>query len=601
LPRGPRTGYPPAVPRIQETLTFPRTALLAAVLAATLPAAAPAQEAECAAGRVTDIFIDNGSVFDVGRGDVDPRFTWAYRAVNRLHVRTRRSVVRRELLVRVGDCLDAGRLEDSERLLRALPFIADAQVFTVAQPDGSHHVVVETRDDWSLRVSPQWDADERFGLVGLEVREGNLLGTGNDLAGFVRRHQGARVYGASLATRQLLGAGVHAELGAATTPVGIAVVQRIAHPFRGESGRWAARQQVEHRERNFEYYVPGEDGGTVRRYFEEQRSGFDLAGVVRLGRRGRLTLVGVGLAGERTVYPRSVLTGGPPAAATTDPPDAPPGLDTVSAVRVVVMAGQRNVAFVRRGPLDAVRAQEDVRLGVEIEGSLGRSLTALGRDDDLHGALEVSLAGELGRLLWGLRASGEGRRDLGAPAGGHEWTDLFAQVDAWGYWKPGSGSRHTLAAAVGGVAGWRSGVPFQLTLGHRAGVRGLPRHAFAGERRVVATLEHRLYLGWPAPRLFDLGSAVFVDAGGIWGGPAGFSHTTPTETSAGAGLRFAFPPGTRRTYRVDVATPLGGRAPRGVVVTVGAAQALGRLREDDPQVRRSSRRPLTASLFRFPR
>ncbi len=43
-----------------------------------------------------------------------------------------------------------------------------------------------------------------------------------------------------------------------------------------------------------------------------------------------------------------------------------------------------------------------------------------------------------------------------------------------------------------------------------------------------------------------------------------------------------------------------GLAARNVVVTFGIGQAIGRARGDDPQLRRSSRRALSASLFSFP-
>jgi hypothetical protein len=582
-------------------LTFPRAAhlLVPLTVAFLVPFPASGQESPCPAGVISGIFIDNGSVFDVGR-EPDRRFVWAYRAANRLHVRTRPGVLRRELLVAEGDCLDVARLEDSERIIRALPFIADADVYSVAQADGTHHVVVETRDDWTFSIAPQWDAEERVGLVGIAVREGNLLGTGTRVSAFARRHQGERVFGASVGTVQLLGTPVHADLTAERTPVGVAVVQGLAYPFRGEDGRWAFRQRVEHQERNFEYFVRDDEGRMARRYFEEERRGFDLAGVTRVGRPGRLTLFGAGVAGAWTVYPSGVLRtddrGG-----LIDTIPAPAGLDTVASVRVIFLAGQRNLTFVRRQALDAVRGDEDVALGVEVEASIGRSLRPIARDDDLHAALGVSLAGELGRLLWGVRTVAEGRRDLAAEPGDAEWTNLFAQGDAWGYWKPDRASPHTVAAGVTGVGGWRTAVPFQLTLGHRSGVRGLSRHEFTGERRVVGTVEHRLYLGWPYPRLFDLGSAVFVDAGRIWGGGAGLAEPSPVEASVGVGLRFAFPPGSRTTYRADIAAPLGGRSDGGFVLTLGVGQSVGRGAGDDPQLRRSSRRPLTASLFRFPR
>ena len=287
-------------------------------------------------------------------------------------------------------------------------------------------------------------------------------------------------------------------------------------------------------------------------------------------------------------------------------PDEPPpevtGLDTVSSVRVVFLAGQRNVRFQRRRSLDAVRGVEDVRLGGEAEVALGRSLAGFSDDDDLRVDAGLSFAGAPVRsVVAGVRAMASGRRDYGARTGQAEWRSIFAQVDGWAYWRASPQSRHTVVGAASLAGGWRTTVPFQLTLGSRAGVRGLPTHAYAGERRVVATLEHRAYLGWPYPRLFDLGTATFVDVGKMWAGGDVFGMESPWAASVGAGLRLAFPPGSRRTYRLDVAVPLAaGYSPRDVVFTVGVGQAVGRTRDDDPQIRRSNRRALSASLFSFP-
>lgn len=588
----------------------PAPALAAALaLAAAVPAGAQAGEEACAQGRVTEIFVDNRSVFDVGGSELDARFNWAYRSANRMHVRTREGVIRRELLFGVGDCYVPELLEDSERILRSLSFIAEADVFAVPQPDGTQHVVVETRDEWSMRLEPQWDSDDGgWQLTGVELREDNLLGTGQHVSGYTKQQQGERVYGAALGTRQLLGTRLDAEIGVAKTPVGVSVVQRLSYPFRGENGRWAFRQQIEHLERNFVIFVPDDDGAVRRRYFEESRRSFDVGTVMRLGRRGRLTLFGVALAGEWTEYPRDYLSmdggGDEPAMMQQVPGEPVPvmGLDTISSVRVVFLAGQRNVWFERRRALDAVRGTEDVRLGVEAEIGIGRSLAAFSDDDDLLVDVGFSIAGAPVRgLLAGFSARGEGRRDFGVQAGSFEWRNLFGQADAWAYWRPSEESRHTFVAAVTGVGGWRTTVPFQLTMGNRAGLRGLPAHAWPGERRVVGSVEHRAYLGWPYARLFDLGTAVFVDAGKTWVGGDTFGMTSPLEASVGVGLRAAFPPGSRRTYRMDVAVPVtDGLGSRGVVVTFGVGQAIGRAREDDPQLRRSSRRALSASLFSFP-
>ncbi|HET7234302.1 MAG TPA: POTRA domain-containing protein, partial [Longimicrobium sp.] len=145
--------------------TSPRPALLAAALAACAPcvlraqqpappgsaaAAAPADSTGCP--RIGNIFVDNNSVFVVGDPGLDRRFTGLYRLANRLHWRTRESVIRRELLFREGGCYRPFLLEDSERILRATGYLADADVFSVRQPNGTYDVIVETRDEWSTRI-----------------------------------------------------------------------------------------------------------------------------------------------------------------------------------------------------------------------------------------------------------------------------------------------------------------------------------------------------------------------------------------------------------------------------------------------------------------
>jgi len=579
--------------------------LTAAVMACSRQAAAQAADSTgvCEHGRIAEIFVDNGSVFSGARGDLDPRFFWAYDLVNRAHIRTRDGFIRREVLFREGDCLDPAVLEDSERVLRAASFIADADVFAVPQGDGTVHVVVQTRDEWSFRLEPQLQGEEGVGLRGVEVREDNLFGRGNRVSAFVREQDGERVYGASVGTRQLLGTPLDADLAVARTPAGYAVTERISYPFRGESGRWAFRQQAERSERNFVFYVPDLENRPRRWLFPERRRNLDLAGLYRLGNRGRQTLVGVALSGEWAEYPSDTLQ--IPEGEERDP--LPPGmgavagLDSVSTLRVVLLAGHRVVHFDRRRGLDAVNGDEDVRLGWEADIGLGKSVLAFSTDNDLAMQLGLTISGDLpGGIFAGVRGVGEARYDFDADE--RAWRNLFGQADLWAYWRPGPASRYTWVLSAAGDGGFRTRVPFQLTLGSRGGLRGFSRHVAVGERRVVASLEHRAFLGWPFPRLFDLGSAAFVDVGKIWAGGDPYAVRAPLFASAGAGLRVAFPPGSRRTYRLDVAVPVAPELRLGEVeVSFGVGQAVGRgAADDDPQLRRSARRALSTSVLTFP-
>lgn len=560
----------------------------------------PADTARAPCPRIGSIFIDNNSVFRVGDPGLDPRFTRAYRLANRLHTRTRESVIRRELLFSEGDCYRPDRLEDSERILRSTGYLADADVFSVRQPDGSYDVIVETRDEWSTRLEATAGSGQG---PGIELREDNLLGRGIRVAAFWREQQDERVYGGRVGTSQLFGTHIDAQVSLARTPVGVAAAERLVWPFRGEAARWAGREALLHDARNFEYFVR-QDGGLERRLFPVERTAFDLGVVRRLGRRGHLTLLGFAVAGERRSFPQDTLT------RSSDPSDPPPpgggvipGLEAVSNVRAVFLAGQRNVTFDRRRGLDAVRGAEDVELGADVEVAVGRTLGDLSSDDDLALDFGLAAAGDLpGGVLAGTRFVLEAKRDYTANEGPLRWRDVLGQVDVWSYWRPAADSRHTFVFAARAAGGWHPRVPFQVTLGSRAGLRGFPRQVYAGGRRVVATLEHRAYLAWPFPRLFDLGSAVFVDAGRTWTGGDPFGRNSPLLVSAGAGLRVAFPPGSRRTYRLDLAFPVApGFRPRAVQISIGTGQAVGRTAVDsDPQIDRSSRRPVNSSLFDYP-
>jgi len=280
-----------------------------------------------------------------------------------------------------------------------------------------------------------------------------------------------------------------------------------------------------------------------------------------------------------------------------------PGLEPVSATRLLFLAGQRRVTFDRRRGLDAVHGAEDVQLGADVEAAVGRSIEAFTDGNDLSVDFALNAAGDLpGGLLSGTRVILEAKRDFEAPEGEESWRDVFGQADVWTYWRPRGDSRHTLVAAVHAAGGWHTRVPFQLTVGQRAGLRGYTRQVAAGQRRVVATLEHRAFLAWPFPRLFDLGSALFVDAGKTWSGGDPFGRDSPLLVSAGAGVRLAFPPGSRRTYRLDFAFPVAPSfRPGAIQISIGTGQAVGRTAlEDDPQIGRSSRQPIGVSLFEYP-
>jgi hypothetical protein len=508
-------------------------------------------------------------------------------------------VIRRELVFREGECYDPVLLRESERVLRASEFIAEVDIFGVQQPDGTYHVIVDTRDEWSTRVEVQTGAGTGVQLTGIALREDNLLGTGRRAAAFYSRAHDARVYGLSYVNPQIFHTRWQAGFEVGRTPLGTLFRQTVDYPFVGETGRSAFRHHLEHHDRYFGYLVE-RDGGLIAVQMPERRRSFDVGVARRFGPRGSLTLLGIMLAGNWISYPGaprvSDLSG-----AAVDSLVAPIAaqLDSVADVRASLLFGQRNVYFTRRRGFDTVNGIEDVRLGVEMELGVGNSIRSFSSGHDLSLDVGFFLAEEIGSLVVaGGRVAAEARRNYQARADAPEWDDVFAQLDVWAYVRAAPESRHTLVAALAGSGGWNHRIPFQLTLGGGTGLRGQPFQLMPGAQRLVASLEARSYLGWPYAQLFDLGTVAFVDAGRIWAGEAPFGVDSRWHANLGVGIRGAFPPGSHNTLRVDVAAPLrSGAGFSDLVFSVGTRQAIGRAPRWDGEMTRSSRRGSTASLF----
>lgn len=572
--------------------------------AAPLEAQEPAPD-PCPEERISHIFIDNHSIFDTTDPDLDERFAWAYELANSLHVRTRGEVIRRELLLEVGGCWDPELASESERLLRGLDFLARVDIFPVPQADGTVHVVVDTQDEWSTRVDLGARLrDGKLALEAIRLEEANLLGTGQSIGLFYRDDEYVNQHGVQYRTPQLAGTrwDLTAELG--RTRAGTTVAHLISYPFVGEVGRWAAAQGFRRSDRHFRYVA--DDTAQVRLPVREQS--LDAALLTRVGHPGNLTVLGAALSFQEVSYPgggESLLVSSPgrrdaPATDTIVTAALRPQLEELNTIRLVFLVGQRNIWWIRRRGFDAMRGVQDLRLGAEVELAVGRSLTALEEDDDISTTLTLFTGLEHPLGLMAIRGRLDARRDFDAAASGSEWEDVLAEGEVLSYLRPSPESRHTLLLRAAAAGGWHTRTPFQLTLGGESAVRGYDRDRFPGGRRLVLTAEDRIYFGWPFADVLDLGGTVFVDAGRMWPGDVPFGIHSRWRWSAGLGLRGSFPAGSRTTYRLDLAFPVGGGDGYRLTMTVGeligVTTGFG-----DPQLDRSRRAGLSGDVFKYPR
>lgn len=127
--------------------------------------------------------------------------------LNLIHVRTREEVIRREVLLQVGEPYRAAKAQETERNLRRLAIIATAKVVAVeGRAPGTVAVLVITKDLWSIRFNSE------FNVVGtllqrlrLRPSENNFLGRGQQLHLDFNLRLDTVSFGQGFADRRLLG------------------------------------------------------------------------------------------------------------------------------------------------------------------------------------------------------------------------------------------------------------------------------------------------------------------------------------------------------------------------------------------------------------
>ncbi len=106
---------------------------------------------------------------------------WVFRLLNRFHTRTRDHVIKREVLLKPGDRYDADLAYETERTLRNLPFIYDAEVTLDSTIPDSVRIRVRTFDKFSLSGGVQVARQPGRSRVEIGARETNFLGLGHEI------------------------------------------------------------------------------------------------------------------------------------------------------------------------------------------------------------------------------------------------------------------------------------------------------------------------------------------------------------------------------------------------------------------------------------
>ena len=490
------------------------------------------EELEASKAVVGEILIDNQNIFNLD----DPKDDyWLFRLADRLHLKTRATVIRHELLFRSGDRYSRRLIDETERILRANNYFYDAWIRPVKFHDGKVDLRVTTRDVWTLNPGFNFSRTGGKNSTGVQLEELNLAGTGTELR-VSRTNDVDR-------TASLLAASSQHAFGTWTS-VGLALANNsdghqhdltVNHPFYALDTRLAGGVSSMDDSRTDSLY----DRGNIIDQFHDQHNALTLYGGWSPGlTNGWVQRFSTGLTyDEHQFSPVGTWTG-----ATVLPEDR---RFLYPWVEYDLVADD----FVRLWNHNQILRTEDFYLGTIATLRVGWADTTLGSSKS---ALMIqSTAGH------GYRTDGSTLLLAGDFSGRIENGSLYNGVaDASVRYYHEQSEKWLFYTALVGTKAWRLDLDNQVLLGGDNGLRGYPLRYQDGSARALFTIEQRYFTDWFPFRLWRVGGAIFFDAGRTWGEPLLAEPSLGTLKDAGFGLRIGNArSGLGNVIHVDIAFP----------------------------------------------
>ncbi len=467
---------------------------------------------------------------------------WLYRAANAVKPNTQEHVVRRELLFKEGDVYDPFRIQESERFLRALPFLR--QIFITPTFDGNFvDIVVNVQDMWTFVPFISYSTGggrqkEIFGLA-----ETNAFGYGQRVELLYGIDEGRQRVEGVWENRRLFDTYQQLTVGHSERSDGNRSVVYYGRPFRSlvEPQSWSLETET------FDLVGRLFSGGEERFIFRQKREHVNLGYTIARGDPKQAVwryTGGYEYAADRFFQ-----------ATDEDFDDADVDPTNVSRDPSMLASDRRfsgpSVAMQRIEPdfislnyVDRFDRVEDFNLGNELIARATLALDALGSyRDTLLLSVNESDGFRLDQASFVRgRIGASTRLNTDSFANSIFSGDIrYANVRGPKYLGDTYLGQYTDIASFEFDYAVNLDKDREILLGASNGLRGYEDRAFTGSAGLSVALEERIHLVDDIYRLVSLGAAVFVDAGGV--GRNGFGNILDEQlySDVGIGLRLGFP------------------------------------------------------------
>ncbi|HEX9207375.1 MAG TPA: hypothetical protein VF851_04005 [Steroidobacteraceae bacterium] len=493
-------------------------------------------ELEAAGAVIGRIDIAPSDIFDPS---IPGESGWLYRTANRLHMNTRESILRDQLLFKTGDRYVQRVVEETERILRGNDYLYDAVVVPTAWDGHTVDLRVRTRDTWTLNPGINFSRQGGANETAIEVEEKNLLGRGKKLAFGWSNNVDRESIDFDYFDPHFNEAWTQVGVTYSDANDGSTQALRVDRPFYSLDTRHAGGVHLFGSERDVPRYAYGHEIGK----FEQRKEFYEVLGGWSPGwQAGWVRRWTVGATYDDNAFQPVV-----------DEPLAGPLPEDRKLVYPWLGFDLLQDVYQRRTNQDQIERTEDVLVGLHLGGRVGYAAEAIGADRD---ALILSAYAQNG---WDLRP-GDSLFLTALASGRVESAGLRnAVLSAEARYYARTSRRTKFFATMNGTVTDQLDGDQQLTLGGDTGLRGYPLRYQAGTASALLTLEQRYYTNWYPWRLFHVAGAVFFDMGRTWGTDVTGATSDGLLKDIGLGLRLG---SSRAAFgnvvHINLAFPLDG-------------------------------------------
>ncbi len=465
---------------------------------------------------IDSIEIENRNIFSLDSAKYD---YWIYRLANKLHVKTKKHIIARELLLNRGEVYSQRLAEESERNLRSLPFLWHAGIELYRSGEGLNIMRVSTADAWTMLAGFSISRSAEEVVYHFRFEELNLLGLGQSVSLHYYIREFRENYGQlSFFERRLFGSRHYLNLFYNGNPeVGVKGFS-VGRPFYSLNSRVHYSISYSSLDRRRDIYS---SGGNIASWEQVSGEKLKLTGFYRFGSYNNKVLAGLNYE-YKDVGPTDTMI------LIQDSNNIFSGDSLYWAL--TPQFGVYNLHYIGTTRINTFRTTEDILLqkGGKIE--LGWAFDAAN-----HRIIYKTIA-FIGSYHTYIRSN------------------LFFADFSHNRWIKGNTTyRKTLRLSIkyyNNYFKWLTPMfktvytediikdgGLSLYLGENTGLRGYPRNYATGQKRLIANIENRIFSGLEILSV-DLGAVQFVDIGHSWG------KNEPVRLrdfywSVGFGLRFS--------------------------------------------------------------